>query len=105
MTGGSEDYAFWTPTGVESDNSALLAPSTPIAVDPNDPFAPSWETPQSSVAAASSDIFRAENPRVNPLALKRDDESDSDDDIVNAFRWGWRLCACTGHSTTKPSKI
>lgn len=41
-------------------------------------FEPSW--------GGNSDMFRVEHPRVNPQALRREDESDSEDDITDAFR-------------------
>lgn len=37
------------------------------------------------VHGASSDVFSMERIRVNPKALKGEDESDSDDDIKHAF--------------------
>jgi len=80
MTANAEDYAFWSPTGAELEDT--LFQSSPGQLPANDDslaaFEPSW--------GGSTDMFRVENPRVNPQALKRDDESDSDDDIVNAFR-------------------
>lgn len=87
MAGNEEDFSFWSPQGVENDElfsleGISISPSAAAALgrehsDVLAAFEPSW--------GGSSDVFRVENPRVNPQALKCDDESDSDNDIAAAF--------------------
>lgn len=81
LAGTEEDYSFWQPQLVESDDFALST-AAPLegstGLDDLSVFEPSW--------GGTSDLFRIDNPRVNPQALRQHDESDSDtDDIVNAF--------------------
>jgi len=82
LGGAEEDYSFWQPQRVDSDegyvaNAAPLPDATGLG-EMAAAFEPAW--------GGSSDLFRIDNPRVNPQALRQHDESDSDDDIVNAFR-------------------
>jgi len=81
LAGGSDDYFLWRPQGVASEDLASQAGAAIFgagAGDGADPFAPAFGN--------SGDVFRMDNPRVNPQALRRDDESDSDNDIADAFR-------------------
>jgi WD40 repeat protein len=85
LAGTEEDYTFWHPQFVDSDDAApSIAPLADVTGlsdnlgDMSSAFEPTWGT--------SSDLFRIDNPRVNPQALRQGNESDSDDDIVNAFR-------------------
>jgi len=81
LAGTEEDYTFWQPQGINSDdfsgyNASPLPDATGLG-DMASAFEPTW--------GGSSDLFRIDNPRVNPQALRQADDSDSDDDIVNAF--------------------
>lgn len=86
LAGAEEDYTFWQPQGVIDDqsggyvqNAAPLPELTGLG-EMASVFEPTFAT-----HGGSSDLFRVDNPRVNPQALRQHDESDSDDDIVNAF--------------------
>jgi len=78
LAGSEEDYVFWTPQGVTAEESETSG--QPIAGHGGTlaAFEPSF--------GGSTDLFRVENPRVNPQALKSADDSDSEDDIVDAFK-------------------
>lgn len=81
LAGGSDDYFLWRPQGVASEDLASHAGAALFGAGTGgggDPFEPSFGN--------SGDVFRMDNPRVNPHALRRDDESDSDNDIADAFR-------------------
>jgi len=78
ITGSDEDFAFWTPQRVESDDVSLE--STVNIASSADMF-----TSAEPAFGGGADLFRVDNPRVNPQALKGEDESESDDDIVDAF--------------------
>lgn len=76
-----EDVTFWSSQGLSVHDVLALDTPTLIGV-PSDslaPLEPAW-------GGGSGDVFRTENPRVNPQALRREDESDSEDDITDAFR-------------------
>jgi len=74
LAASDEDLGFWTPQGAAAEDSSLsLSPQGDSLAS----FEPSW--------GSSADVFRTENPRVNPQALKGADDSDSDNDIVDAF--------------------
>mmetsp|Transcript_108083 Transcript_108083/g.187531 ORF Transcript_108083/g.187531 Transcript_108083/m.187531 type:complete len:539 (-) Transcript_108083:77-1693(-) len=81
LTGSEEDYTFWSPQLVDSDDLPALRThgleDIAAGADTMASFEPAW--------GGSTDLFRVDNPRVNPQALKQSDESDDDDDIVNAF--------------------
>jgi WD40 repeat protein len=89
-----EDYAFWSPNG-DLDSGAFNTnwsqvgggPAAAAASESLSAFEPSFST-TARVASAGNDVFAMNigNPRTNLAALKRDDESDSDNDIVGAFR-------------------
>eukprot|EP00929_Paragymnodinium_shiwhaense_P082726 TRINITY_DN43737_c0_g1_i2.p1 TRINITY_DN43737_c0_g1~~TRINITY_DN43737_c0_g1_i2.p1 ORF type:complete len:567 (+),score=111.49 TRINITY_DN43737_c0_g1_i2:141-1841(+) len=109
FSGESEDYAAWTPQQVDGDSlrpfepplggsmggyTATPAPAVVGAANlaEPDPFAPSWEVaapvPVLGGGAGGADAFRMDGnvPRVNPQALKRADESDSDEgSLADAF--------------------
>jgi len=86
LAGGEDDFAFWTPQGAAAvDGGAVGGPAAPPASplsaverDALAAFEPAWGT--------SADVFRAENPRVNPQTLRSAEDSDSDNEIVDAFR-------------------
>jgi len=78
LTGSDEDFAFWTPQSVDSDDVSLE--STVNIASSADMF-----TSAEPAFGGGADLFRVDNPRVNPQALKGEDESESDDDIVDAF--------------------
>lgn len=69
FAGIGEDLAF-RPISSSSDTLAAFEPNFGAPTGGSDMF---------------GSQFGMSNPRVNPQALKRDDESDSDDDIGNAF--------------------
>lgn len=81
LTGSEEDYTFWSPQMVDSDDLPALRThgleDIAAGADTLAAFEPAW--------GGGTDLFRVDNPRVNPQALKQSDESDDDDDIVNAF--------------------
>jgi len=107
LTGDAEDYHFWSPqgidtldtTGVSTSFGNQFSTSATVVGDANLAiFEPSWLTGGTAGAGAgygagaAGDVFTpgfatgGSNPRVNPNALKREGESDSDDDIASAFR-------------------
>eukprot|EP00971_Amphidinium_carterae_P233646 4636692-Amphidinium_carterae.1 len=44
-------------------------------------------TPEPTMLGGGADLFRVDQPRVNPQALRQEDESASDDDdLAGAFR-------------------
>mmetsp|Transcript_45660 Transcript_45660/g.105480 ORF Transcript_45660/g.105480 Transcript_45660/m.105480 type:complete len:538 (-) Transcript_45660:61-1674(-) len=75
-----EELVFWTPQGVGQGDAALQAsPAAASQADMLAAFEPTWGN--------STDVFRVvDNPRVNPQALKSTEDSDSDNDIADAFR-------------------
>lgn len=96
FNGSDEDYVMWSPQDL-------------FASDPNDPFSIQMLGAAAPISAAShgtagtsggdpfephfgqgnagnSDPFAASGPRINPQALKSAEDSDSDNDIVRAFR-------------------
>mmetsp|Transcript_43267 Transcript_43267/g.128170 ORF Transcript_43267/g.128170 Transcript_43267/m.128170 type:complete len:534 (+) Transcript_43267:57-1658(+) len=77
LAGGGEDYVFWNPQGIESET--LQQASEVVVDDPLTAFEPSW--------GGSSDLFRVDNPRVNPQTLKSAEDTDSDSDsLADALR-------------------
>jgi len=92
LNGQVEEYALWSSQGL-------------FSTDPNDPFSmpragSGSSRPQATILGASSDglaafeptfggssdVFREGGVRINPQTLKTADDSDSDNDIVGAFR-------------------
>jgi len=83
LGGSPEDYVFWTPQGLDGEILALTAPLPMSGTgDALVPF-----TGSGGFGGGADDLLRVDNPRVNPQALKGEDDSDSDnDDIADAFK-------------------
>jgi len=88
LGGTEDDYALWSPHGIASDGfGSSGAPSSDIFTTPIDGTSSAVASVFEPNFGNAGDMFRIDNPRVNPQALKRDDESDSDDEpISDAFR-------------------
>lgn len=70
-----EDLCFWRPQQVDAEEFLAPLEATGLA-----------EGTEDFTHGGTTDLFRTDNPRVNPKALKQSGESDSeDDDIVGAF--------------------
>ena len=73
LTGGGDGkVTMW-----RMPEDPLLAGEAPASVAFSDQIG--------EAAFGNSDVFRVDQPRVNPMALRGQD-SESDDDIVDAFR-------------------
>lgn len=86
LAGDEEEYAFWQPQELD-DGAGYIGAPLPEATGLGDMasvFEPNFGG-GSAAFGGSGDMFRIDNPRVNPQALRQSDESDDDDDIVNAF--------------------
>lgn len=81
LAGGSEDYALWSARTLDTEDLASQVAAMPVissSADPLSVFEPTFGT--------SGDVFQVDNPRVNTQALKREGDSDSDNDLADAFR-------------------
>mmetsp|Transcript_52920 Transcript_52920/g.126325 ORF Transcript_52920/g.126325 Transcript_52920/m.126325 type:complete len:540 (+) Transcript_52920:183-1802(+) len=76
-----EDCAFWQPQSVDMEDMPSIN-SVPISGTSD-----MLSSPEPTSLGGGADLFRIDNPRVNPQALRQEGESDSDnEDIVSAFR-------------------
>mmetsp|Transcript_22558 Transcript_22558/g.64986 ORF Transcript_22558/g.64986 Transcript_22558/m.64986 type:complete len:564 (+) Transcript_22558:112-1803(+) len=107
LSGSVEDYVFWSPQAliggaltesfgsvgaqvIGSSSDGLLDDTVPAAASGGggfDAFEPTFGVGAGAGGGAGSDVFTlSTNARSDPRVLKGADDSDSEDDIVNAFK-------------------
>ncbi|CAE8616083.1 unnamed protein product [Polarella glacialis] len=96
LVGSPEDYVLWAPAGGHAPSvldrppplkgSNAPAPTT-LGSASLSAFDPTFDATfgGGSSLGGSSDVFGGQQRRVNPQALKGEEESDSDNDIIDAF--------------------
>jgi len=79
-----EESGFWLPQAVDIDDLPGGAPRNIASISST---MDTLVSPEPTMLGGGADLFRVDQPRVNPQALRQEGESESDeDDLAGAFR-------------------